>query len=163
MAYFTNYWKKTTVDDHKDWVANGTIRGDFDHSASDLFNERGVQPGDHLYVITFWEGDLFVVGRMILDVVVGFDEARRRLNYEPWDGVDHAIARKSTMTNMVFDTKVKPADGAQLRFTNRDGTAESPPARWPDGRVNHQAFRGVRRITAETAAILDRTLAAHGG
>lgn len=163
MAYFTNNWKHTTVDDIEEDVRHGKIRADLDHTASDLFDDRGVGPGDSLYVITFRDGDLEVVGRMIVDEVVGYREACRRLDYSPWESRDHAMARKSEMTPMVFDVKVKPADVRLLLFTNRNETVESPPARWPDGRVNHQTFRGVRRITADAAAILDRTLAAHGG
>ena len=64
---FTHYWTNETVAAHQ---ASGFEGIPLVHTAGNLFEPRGVKAGDKVFVVTVRQGDLFLIGRMVVDRVV---------------------------------------------------------------------------------------------
>jgi hypothetical protein len=127
------------------------------HAASNAFNERGLGTGDKLYVWSFVEGCLLLIGRMEVDAVVSFQEAVRRLGTNNFSSTlrDHAIAR--VCTNKQFGNEVPLSIIRQLGFISPNGEV-SPPKFRAEGEPDPQTFRGVRQLTLASAKLLDALL-----
>jgi len=92
---------------------------------------------------------------MAVGKVVPLPEARRELSYEPWDAKDHVMAVPGTEMPPRFNLFVPLADVKRLRLGSGIG---KPPAFKSSQSLDPQAMRGVRRITPESAKILDGVL-----
>lgn len=125
------------------------------HTAGNQFFDRGVQPEDTVFVISFSNGRLRVLGRLVVGEIVDRPTARQRLPYEPWDGRDQVLAQKGTATTLTFDRWLSDRDIELLEFVTADGNIDGFK-RKRDGSIEPQSFRGVREITTKSAAILDR-------
>jgi hypothetical protein len=156
MAAWTHYWRKDTVAREREAVDAGERSDLLDHAASNAFRRRGVTAGDDLYVISFSDGELYVIGHMLIDRVVGHDEARRALDYKPWAADDHALARRSGATRFHFDAVVPEDRMKDVAFVAPDGTVGV--ARDHRGNPDPQTFRGVREVTPSTARLFDGLL-----
>jgi len=134
-----------------------TIGGSLLGAASNRFNDRGVCPGDILYVWSFVHARLLLIGRMEVDAVVSFQEACRRLGTSDFsdDLTDHAIARCSTQKRA--ENEVPLAIIRQLAFLSPNGEVKVPKFRSAN-EPDPQTFRGVRQLTAASAALLDGLL-----
>jgi hypothetical protein len=58
------------------------------HTASDVFRERGVQPGDRVYVAEVVDGYLELIGRLEVGRIVGYRAAKRELGHNVWPAKD---------------------------------------------------------------------------
>jgi len=150
--YFTQYWDNATWDRE-----SARYEGQLDHTASNLFERRGVRQGDFLYVVTVRRGKLFVAGRMQVEAILSQKEAERHLKTRNlWLASDHAVAKPGRATRMVFNRQVPPDVVQSLRFVTGDG--ERPPAFISSGVLDSQTMRGVRQLTATSARKLDAIL-----
>ena len=131
------------------------------HAGSNRFLDRGVQPGDFLYIWSYLQGKLYVIGRIEVDEVGPLERIRTRLRYLRSDNPysDHVVAR-SPMSKQ-FNTTVPLKIILKLRFIDPGGQVKSVVLR-PDGRPEPQTFRGVRRIQPASAALLDVLLRLRG-
>jgi len=59
MACFTHYWEGKTCDA---MFANGWEGEPLDHAAGKIFTQRGVGPGDKVYVVNNFKGEIFCSG-----------------------------------------------------------------------------------------------------
>jgi len=151
MSFFTHYWSGETFK-----RLAQTPGGDLDHTAGNQFN--GVMPGDTVYVISFFGGVLYVVGRMTVERVATREEAIAVLGTSDlWDAKQHVIAKQGTSSRERFDVPISQSDVWTIEFIDSNG-AVVPPKRNRHGRVDPQTFRGVREITAPTASLLDSYL-----
>lgn len=159
MRCFIHYWRTDTVAFHKSSAR--ASKGGFEHTASGLLKARGVGPGNTLYGISYTNGQLHVLGRMIVKDILPMKQAVAALGTNDlWDAPDHAIARRGSFTKpLQYDSTVSPTNLKKIRFICADG-AERPPARNKQGDIDFQTFRNVREITEETAKLLDKTLGA---
>lgn len=120
---------------------------------------RDVGPGDTVYVVNFFRGELYVVGRLVVDQIVNRAQAEHILGTtDLWEAREHVIGRKGDSTFMRFDAVIPAAQLPQIEFVASDGSIH-PPARNRHGAVDPQAFRGVREITRKTAKLFERCLA----
>ena len=83
VAIWTHYWKREMVEQ-----GEGTFVG---HSASGMFRQRGVQPGDRLYVVSVSGGRLRIVGRLDVEDVVSQQRANELFGRPVWEGEEHVI------------------------------------------------------------------------
>ena len=127
------------------------------HAASNRFHERQVSQGDFLYIWCFNRGRLLLIGRMEVDRVVDYDEARQRLQASDFSDslTDHAIARSRTKAQA--DNEVPLRVIRQLAFVSPKGDVKPPKFRSSNG-PDPQTFRGVRQLTPASAALLDSLL-----
>jgi hypothetical protein len=156
MTAFTHYWTNHTCAEAQERGEEGL---QLNHVASNIFTERGVRKGDRIYVITVIKGELFLIGRLTANRIVHSDgEAERLLCYEPWSAADHLIADADKCTTMNFRRPVAFGIVKQLRFIGPDGLT---PARFKsEWALDQQTLRGVRKLSEESAALLDGVLQA---
>lgn len=157
MAYWTHYWKNSTVRAHQ---ANNEESDELLHTADDTFEQRGVAIGDTVYVVTVLEGSVHLIGRLVVDQVLNQQEADKYFGEPVWTAVDHLIGMQplsqcqydvsvpySRLDEVIFVTS---SGNDVIKFDQRDGA--DPHA------VDRQTLRGVRKITADTAALFDSLL-----
>lgn len=156
MAHYTHYWSGRTI---KFQEASPDPFEPLTHTASAEFRSRGVGPGDTVYVINFINGQLRILGRMVVDRVVDQRRAEQLLGTKDlWDAPNHCIARASTSTPVHYDTYLTDPQLSKFMFVTADGKAQGPKRRM-DGTIDPQAFRAsVRMITPQTADLLDSIL-----
>jgi hypothetical protein len=153
MASFTHYWKGETAEENQQL---GLAGQELDHTAGNQFRARGVRPGDTVYIITFSDGDLRLIGRLKVGKIVGQAEAERVLQATVtlWQADEHVIAEPSASTKAQFDLVVKQP--GTIEFVLADGSIASPKRN--RGAIDPQSFRGVREIAPSTVATFEALL-----
>ena len=155
MRYFTYYWNQDQfLVTAGDAARKGPIY--LDYTGGSGFRDRGVAPGDVLYVLTWYKGDLRVLGRMLVDGVLDEAAAQRRIG-STYPAPEHVVASPGTATPFVYDAVIYDESLDDLTFLTADGAAASVK-RNQSGKVEPQTFRNVREITKETADIFDTEL-----
>lgn len=148
--YFTHYWQNDTVEKYR---ASG--RYIIEWAGSNVFLERGIDPGDVVYPVTVSDGTLYLLGRLEVERVCDVAEAEERLGYVPsWEASDYVIAADPPPAH--FDLAVPLEVTRRLRFVS--GQKPVPPRFASPGRLDQQTMRGVRELTPESADLLDRVL-----
>jgi hypothetical protein len=144
MQSFLYYWKPQTVDEERD-------RGELlNHSASEQFDR--VQVGDHVWHATVRDGELSIIGRIIVGHVVDQEGAARLLGKksdELWARPHHIVAETNT-AEPIREVRI-PQLSASLRF-------EGPHDRLAvdNGKVSVFQLRAMRTLTLGSAAELER-------
>jgi hypothetical protein len=152
--YYTQYWSK-------EWLRDERIIEDelLNHTAGNQFFKKwGVIPGDFIYIVTVNKGQLYLMGRMEVDKVCSQKEAEKLLGTSDlWEGKDHLIAKPDPEI-LRFDRQVPLDVTKRLRFLSPTGKIRSLVFTSPT-ELDRQTLRGVRKLTSESAAELDRLLA----
>ncbi len=143
--HFMLYWKPETVEHH--------LARDFLLTNAGSSQLHCLQAGDVLWIVTTGEADtLGLAGRLSVGQVVSLEEARRRLGTDDlWLSRYHALAGRGTAELM---RGVSLTDFAgQLIFAD-DG---APGLTVTDGSVRPKELKKMRTLSAESAALLERT------
>lgn len=152
MKFFTHYWSNNT------WSANRDSEEPLDYIAGNQFSTRGVEVGDTIYVVTVLEGKLYLGGKMTVGYHCGPVEAARRLPYDAadlWEANEYLIAERATPLDLSREVSSQLVQS--LSFVTEKGMTRSPIFSRP-GHLNEQTMRGVRQLTANSAAALDALL-----
>jgi hypothetical protein len=141
--------------------------GRLSHTASDLFRQREVEPGDTVYVAEMVDGHLELIGRLKVSAVVDEAEARRRFSQDVWHARDHLIAVRGSASEKVFERRVEDDVARSLRFLRKTGRYRpdgQPVLRVTEltwaapGYLDPQTTRTVRRLDAGSAAKLEQMI-----
>jgi hypothetical protein len=152
--FFSQLW---TRDEYR-WHQQNATGLPLEHAVSTRFTERGVCPGDMLYVWSFVRGRLFLIGRMEIDEIGPYQRAVQRLgrsNFSSNLAEEHAISQTCTIKQ--FGQAVPMTIVSQLRFVSPNGEVSPAKFRSPS-EPDPQTFRGVRQLTPASAALLDPLL-----
>lgn len=152
--YFSCSWDDDTFTAHAEDISGGG-RPVTRHVGGIGFRDHGVGPGDLLYVIDWFDGELRVLGRMAVDAVLDDDAARARLG-DVGPAPEHAVEVGGTGTPIVLDAVLDEDELDDLTFRTTDGDAH--PARNAAGGIQPSSFDGVRELDADTADFFDRLL-----
>jgi hypothetical protein len=154
--YFTHYWKNTTWDNQVRGYALESSK-ELDHTASNMFRDRGISKGDNVYIITVKRGQLFLLCKLTVGYVCGFEKAARLLKTENlWGADDHIVAESPAPIRRKFDFPLPLTITEQLRF---EGSGESKSPRFvKPGILDQQTLRGVRELDYGSAQLLDKFL-----
>ena len=152
--YFSCSWDDDTLAAHAEHISGGA-RPLTSHSSGVGFRDHRVGPGDLLYVLNWFEGELRVLGRMVVDGVVDDAAARARLG-EVAPAPEHVLEVGGTGTPIVLDAVLDEEELDELSFHTIDGA--SMPARNAAGGVDPSSFDGVRELDGDTADFFDRLL-----
>lgn len=149
--YFTYYW----INEVCDPASRGERQGQpLQHIAGSRFLQRGVQPGDFVYVVTVRKGELFLIGRMKVGEICDTEEAARLLerpSSQLWNAPEHLIACAATSIDLECAV---PLDLTQrLRFSSSQG-AKPLKFKFP-GCLDTQTLRSVRELMPASAQALD--------
>lgn len=153
MADYIYLWTRKEYETHRA-SGNATLFC----AGSNQFRNRGVKEGDSLYIVACFGGDLYLIGRLDIETLCSAMEA----NVVSGDDFDFSWAADWAFTHpddempMQFGLVVPINEVRQIRFEG-----DRPPV-FQDGAdatlPDPQSFRGVRRITPESAVALDRLL-----
>jgi hypothetical protein len=135
--------------------ANGETGTPLRYAASDQFGWGGnVEIGDRLYVLGNDDGRLIVISRLTVDEKLDRAAAAQRLPPDVWQAECYVIGREGLPLR--FDQVVPEAD-ARAIVSERGTPLRIAPDQY---RLDSQTLMRTRPITPESAAILDRVLAA---
>lgn len=126
-----------------------------DYTGSNIFRQRGVSPGDSVYVVTILNGVLYLLGKMQVERLCDYEEAEKYMRHQPWQARDHVIGSHGTPKR--FEGEVPPEITGQLTFISSQGNMS---VRWVSADwLDRQTLRGVREITSGSAKKLDDLIA----
>lgn len=151
--YFTHYWKNETWKDLRVEQQGDVL----DYIGGSQFRQRGMQPEDHVYVLTVIRGQLYLLGKLVIGDLGDIDTIAQQLNTtssQLWQETDHISA--SEATPMDFERRVPLELTEQLRL--RSGAATRGLVFKSPGHLDTQTMRTVRELTAESAQLLDSIL-----
>lgn len=154
--YWTSHWQ------NKFWVDE--VNPEFEPlscAGSSLFRARGVRAGDVLYVISLSAGQLLLGGRMtVRDIVTRAEAIRLTKNDQLYEDAKWwALGNPEQGSPLVLRRALHADVSRQLRFV----VAKGPPQGLcfvAPAKLDVQTTRGVRRLTPESARLLDRVIAA---
>jgi len=151
--YFTTYWKNETWDENASRTPNGGL---LDHTASDYFVERGIVPGDAVYIVTVKKGKLFVATKITVGQLCTTVEAAKVLGTTNlWNAYDHIISSESTPIDWDFELPINITE--QLEFLSAKGVSSPLTFKSPQF-LDEQTLRGVRRLSPDSAELIDNLL-----
>lgn len=154
MNFFTTYWKNKTWDENAESLPPQQY---LDHTANDHFSEKGIAPGDAVYIVTVKKGKLLVAAKIIVGQVCNTTEAARALGTSDlWNALDHIVASESTPLDWSFEVPSNITE--TLEFVSPTGSDNSRLFFKSSGILDQQTLRGVRRLAPESAALLDDIL-----
>lgn len=145
---YTHYWSGTSQFTEED---------PFDHTAGDRFTKVGITTGDTVFGITIRRGKAILIGRMVVGrPPVGYEEACALLPYEPWEAKEHLVARKGSESTQLSTRVIPLKTLRRLRFHSAKGLSALKFV--SNTRLDQQTFRGVRKLTSESAALLEELI-----
>jgi hypothetical protein len=146
MNHFLVYWTAATAD------ANLSRGGMLTHAASEQFSR--VNPGDVVWIVTCRRRHLYLLVRIMVGEVTDQRGAEAALkSRELWKASFHVLAAAGTELPMM-DLNISHL-AAALRF---DSPMRSDRLNVHDGEVNAQQLQTMRRLTADTAELLEGVL-----
>jgi 5-methylcytosine-specific restriction endonuclease McrA len=153
--YFTHYWRNATFNLYRD---NGDEGKPLDFIVSNQFRLRNIAPGDYVYVISVFHGQLFLVGKLMVNLVCKPVEAALILSKhieDLYSGDDVIIAKSATGQH--FNVSVDLTVTKKLRFVNPANELRMPVYVSEDC-LDNQTLRGVRELSPASAHLLDQFL-----
>jgi hypothetical protein len=127
-----------------------------DHAASEQYAGMGVEIGDVLYVAYLERGMLHLVGRLPIAEIVDQRRAEELFDAPVWRASFHAVGPDGDP--MAFGLVVPDDVIERLRFSRASGEP-SRLERSFDGSISGQSLQRIRRLTPDSAALLDEVLA----
>lgn len=154
---FTQLWTRTEFESQK-----ARRLPLLQYAASNQFRIRGLQPGDSLFVLSCFSGQVWLLGELQTShgpLCWNQMQALHSVKDDRLAGLkDHLLANASIAKPMRFDLAIPLEMVRQIRFAN----GESPKIRrrGNSSEADPQTFRGVRQITPESAVLLRKLLGA---
>jgi hypothetical protein len=110
-----------------------------------------------VYIVSLSAGQLYLGGRIVVKRIVSRPEAVRLWNNDNlYDAEEWIVDSEESGMLLHLYRRLSPALANQLRFKSKSGSRK--PAFVSDRELNNQATRGVRELTPESAALLDRII-----
>jgi hypothetical protein len=150
--YWTCYWQQSLWRDE--------VNKEFepiDCSLSNTFRRRGVSRGDVAYIVSLADGKLFLGGRLTVRQIVSRSDAKRILQTDNLYRANDCIIDQESGTSLHLRRRLASELSRQLQFISK----KSQPNQLcfvSASRLDGQAIRGIRELTQESAAILDRII-----
>ena len=154
MKYFTHYWEYETCEKNREMNVEGTL---LEHLSGNRFKKSKIEVGDIGYVVTVKDGTLLLRGKMIVGKYCDVNESARVTGLKPeqiWQADEHIIASKATP--MIWDLEVPLETTKKLKFIS--GKNIKSLVFISGNRLDRQTMRGVRHLTPDSAALLNKFL-----
>ena len=150
--FWTCHWQNCTWHDGIN-TEYRAIRGSLGNS----FRKRNMSVGDVAYVISLAEGHLLLGGRMTVSRIVSRDKAVRIFGDDNLYPAEECIIDDRGGTPLNLHRRLVPQLSRQLQFLSPRGRPKALCFVSPT-HLDTQATRGVRELTPESAALLDRII-----
>lgn len=155
-SYFTYLWTNECCQNMIDAGLEGNA---LDRAASSKFLERGCGAGDYLYILNYFNGQTYLIGRMKVKKVWQ-RKVWDKTHDDPYLWPGSEVAEGEEGTPMLFDRIFLPCVLDELVFTDWYGKVFNRLKLTRDGNLaSAMSIRSVRRITQPSARLLDRLLA----
>src|SRR2546425_8716669 len=142
--HFVQYWKPRQVDSE---VATGQS---LQHSGSEQLNR--VTAGSIVWVVTVRpQGQLHLVGRLVVGEIISYEEAKKRFGSNVWEARYQAIAQQGTEEPINEVSLMRIAKG--LRFVS---TTHRDRLDIDGGRVDGKQLQSIRELTPWSASSIER-------
>jgi hypothetical protein len=143
-THYLHYWKPSTVD------AELERQEGLSHVASDQLSPQRVHSGDTLWIVTVFEGNLFLAGRLVVDQVIVGQEAAVVFfgTSDLWKARYHIAAQAGTVEPLRLIDLAEIA--TELTFQSKD----APRLTIQNGRCNPQQLQSTRVLTPDAADLL---------
>ena len=144
---YLSYWKPETASDH--------IKQDhaiLEHSASNQYGR--VQTGDTIWIVTVRDGDLYLLGNILVSKVVTHEEASKIFNAEDiWKARYHILCERDSaqpIRNILISHLSE-----HLRFKSTSGKNR---LNMLNGKVNPQQFQTMRILEPASTELLHKII-----
>lgn len=123
-------------------------------TASSQYRGLRIGPDDRLFIAYLDRKRLHIMARVVVGEVLDQHEAIRRFGRGIWDAGWYVRTRQKASDPVAFDLRVPDSVVRQLRFERANGkiTRLRPS---PDGSLDGKALQAIRRLTMDSAALLD--------
>ncbi len=149
-SFYTHYWSSTVQRPDEE----GSLCC---HTAGSGFNKKGITTGDRIYIVTVSQEKLYLIGAFtVAGPPISYDDACQRLPYIPWDAPEHLIAQPGSETPISYSRAIPLETARRLRFYSPEG--EKGLKFISENAIDNQTLRGVRRLTADSARLLEEKL-----
>jgi len=154
--YFTHYWSEELCGLH---VHDGRSGAFVEFTAGSGFTRKGVQPGDIMYLMSVFDGQFLLIGRMeVGSVTTSRKEVEKHVDYEVDVAEEYVLPMPGGATPLFFTRGIPWETVGELRFIGLDGSSKPLKLVGYD-EVDEAMLVGVRELTASSAAMLDQVLA----
>lgn len=155
MRFFTRYRTNEQWFEQQEELEKNPQARFFDYTASNIFRQRGVSVGDHLYLVTTIAGRFHLAGKMEVGAILSLAEAAKRFpSRKLFKVADQIIA--SRVTALDYAREIPLTMTARLSFYKAGKLATLKFAK--PGLLDSQTLRGIREMPPETAQKLDALL-----
>jgi hypothetical protein len=153
--FFMHFWSDELCDVHYREGFSGTL---LEFTAGDGFVRANLQPGDMLYIISVYDGQVMLIGRMTVGrILKSYSEAAALISPEVEEAPEYVLSAEGLASEQYFTRQLMMEEAGDLRFLTADGS--SKPLKFADGEeVDEHALEGVHEITPASAVILDQVL-----
>jgi hypothetical protein len=159
--YFTHYWT------NKIWIEMAELLskyvwGKLTRAGSNQFENKKIMPGDHVYVVTIFDGKLIFGGKIVVDKVLGQNEAQKYENwgYKIWEADKHVTMPLSQAGYFTPENIIPISVVRRLEFIS--GSSVRKLTFVDDQRLDVQTLRNVRELEPSSARLLDEYLESFG-
>jgi hypothetical protein len=142
--HFVQSWKPRQVDRE---VATGQP---LQHSGSEQLNR--VTPGNIVWIVTVRpQGQLHLVGRLVVGEIISYEEAKKRFGSNVWEARYHAVAHSGTDEPISELSLMSIADS--LRFISKTHRDRLDIV---GSKVDGKQLQQIRELTPESASSIQR-------
>ncbi|MFZ1731277.1 MAG: hypothetical protein WBQ23_09615 [Bacteroidota bacterium] len=153
--FFMHFWSDELCDMHYSEGFSGTM---LEFTAGEGFSRAELQPGDILYIISVYDGQLMLIGKMTVGrILTSYSEAVSLIAPEVEEAPEYVLCAEGLASEQYFTRQLMMEEAGDLRFLTIDGSTK--PLKFADGEeVDEHALEGVHEITPASAMILDQVL-----
>ncbi|MBE0642526.1 MAG: DUF3883 domain-containing protein [Bacteroidetes bacterium] len=153
--FFMHFWSDELCDVH---YRAGFSGSPIEFTAGDGFVRAGIQPGDVVYIISVYDGQVMLIGRMTVGkVLTSYSEAVAMIAPEVEEAPEYLLAAEGIATEQYFTRQLMMEEAGDLRLLTADGSTK--PLKFADDEeVDEHALTGVHEIAPASAIILDQVL-----
>lgn len=153
--YFMHFWSDELCGVRFRSGFSGTT---LNYSAGDGFLRMGVEPGDVVYIISVYDGQVMLIGGIpVGSILTSRTAAMAVIEDEVEDAAEYILPVEGFATEQYFTRQLLMEEVGDLRILTPEGGTK--PLRFADGdEVDEQSLQGVHEITPASALLLDQVL-----
>lgn len=153
--YFMHFWSDELCDVHYRAGFSGTM---LEFTAGEGFVRAGVQPDDMVYIISVYDGQVMLIGKMTVGrILTSYIDAVSLIAPEVEEAPEYVLPAEGIASEQYFTRQLMMEEAGDLRFLTADGSMK--PLKFAGGEeVDEHALEGVHEITTASALILDQVL-----
>jgi hypothetical protein len=127
--------------------------------AGDGFLAAGLRTDDVLYVVSAYDGQFLLVGRLVVERILDSYEAAVALLDEDIEiAAEYILPEMGTATPQYFTRQLRWEEVGDLRFLSEDGTPK--PLKFAgDDAIDEDALQGLHQVSEGSAMLFDEAIA----